>query len=129
MPPAAKPKPRPRTRSKKAASPNAHAGHPDGHAGHATRHDPAGTEKILARVRSIEGHLRAVANMVAEDAYCIDVLRQTKAIHGALARVDSLLLERHLGHCVSKAIRAGDTTERERVIAEILDVFEASKRS
>jgi DNA-binding FrmR family transcriptional regulator len=119
---AAKPKPRPKPRAKKAA--------PSGnHAGHAGPHDPAGTEKILARVRSIEGHLRAVANMVAEDAYCIDVLRQTKAIHGALARVDSLLLERHLGHCVSKAIRAGDTTERERVIAEILDVFEASKRS
>jgi DNA-binding FrmR family transcriptional regulator len=94
----------------------------------AAPHDAKGTQKILARLRSVEGHMRAVAKMVEEDAYCIDVLRQTKAIQAALARVDSLLLERHLGHCVSKAIRAGDATERERVIAEILDVFEASKR-
>lgn len=91
-------------------------------------HDPKSTQKILARLRSVEGHIRAVAKMVEEDAYCIDVLRQTKAIQAAVARVDSLLLERHLGHCVSKAIRAGDATERERVIAEILDVFEASKQ-
>ena len=91
-------------------------------------HDPRSTRKILARIRSVEGHMRAVAKMVEEDAYCIDVLRQTKAIQAALARVDALLLERHLGHCVSRALREGDAADRERVIGEILDVFEASKR-
>jgi DNA-binding FrmR family transcriptional regulator len=122
------PKTKPRaTRVKKAdpAKPHPTKAEP----GRAGPHAAGETDKILARVRSIEGHLRAVASMVERDAYCIDILRQTKAIHAALARVDSLLLERHLGHCVSKAIRAGDPAEQGRVIAEILDVFEASKRT
>jgi DNA-binding FrmR family transcriptional regulator len=88
---------------------------------------PDANEKILARLRSVEGHLRAVLQMVEEDAYCIDVLRQTKAIHAALSKVESLLLDRHLHHCVTTAVRSKEPRERERVIAELLDVFEAKK--
>jgi DNA-binding FrmR family transcriptional regulator len=65
--------------------------------------------------------------MVEEDVYCIDVLRQTKAIHAALSKVESLLLDRHLHHCVTAAVRSEKPRERERVIAELLDVFEAKK--
>jgi DNA-binding FrmR family transcriptional regulator len=87
--------------------------------------DPRGKQEILSRLRSIEGHLRGVIRMVEEDAYCIDVLQQTKAVQAALDRVNALLLERHLNHCVTTAIRSQDPRERERVIAELLDVFQA----
>lgn len=87
--------------------------------------DPRTKQEILARLRSIEGHVRGVLRMVEEDAYCIDVLKQTKAVQSALDRVNALLLERHLNHCVTTAIRSDDPRERERVIAELLDVFEA----
>jgi len=87
--------------------------------------DPKTKKEILARLRSIEGHVRGIVRMVEEDAYCIDVLKQTKAIHSALARVDAMLLERHLNHCVTTAIRSDDSREREKVIAELLDVFQA----
>ncbi|HEY8087290.1 MAG TPA: metal-sensing transcriptional repressor [Polyangiaceae bacterium] len=88
---------------------------------------PEANEQILARLRSVEGHLRAVLPMVEQDAYCIDVLRQTKAIHAALSRVESMLLDRHLHHCVAKAVRSEEPRERERVLAELLDVFDARK--
>lgn len=87
--------------------------------------DPRAKEEILARLRSIEGHVRGVVRMVEDDAYCVDVLKQTKAIQAALNRVNTLLLERHLNHCVTTAIRSADPRERERVIAELLDVFQA----
>jgi DNA-binding FrmR family transcriptional regulator len=86
--------------------------------------DTAAKEKILARLRSIEGHIGGILRMVQDDAYCIDVLKQTRAVQGAIERVDALLLERHLNHCVSTAIRSDDPDERERVIRELLDVFE-----
>jgi DNA-binding FrmR family transcriptional regulator len=63
--------------------------------------------------------------MVEEDEYCIDVLRQTKAIHAALSKVEGMLLDRHLRHCVTTAVRTEKPHERDRVIAELLDVFEA----
>src|SRR5580704_3717027 len=88
-------------------------------------HAPDANEKILARLRSGEGHVRAVVQMVEEDEYCIDVLRQTKAIHAALSKVEGMLLDRHLRHCVTTAVRSDKPRERDRVIAELLDVFEA----
>lgn len=91
----------------------------------APRMDPRSREKILARLRSVEGHVRGVIEMVEREAYCIDVIRQTKAVQAALDKVDALLLERHLNHCVSRAIRSERAADRERVIAELLDVFAA----
>jgi len=88
--------------------------------------DPAARDKILARLKSVEGHLRGVLQMVEQDAYCIDVLRQTKAIHAALSKVEGQLLDRHLHHCVTKAVRSDKPQERERVLGELLRIFEAS---
>lgn len=90
--------------------------------------DPAGKQRILARLRSAEGHVRGVLEMVEKDQYCIDVIRQAKAVQSALEKVNALLLERHLHHCVSRAIRSQDLGERERVIGELVDVFEAGGR-
>lgn len=87
--------------------------------------DPRAKHEILGRLRSIEGHVRGILRMVEEDAYCIDVLKQTKAVQSALDRVNVLLLQRHLNHCVTTAIRSDDPGERERVIQELLEVFEA----
>jgi DNA-binding FrmR family transcriptional regulator len=86
-------------------------------------------ERILQRLKSIEGHIRGVQKMVEEDQYCIDILAQTFAIQRALDAVNSLVLERHLQTCVTTAIRGEDPHERERVIRELLAVFNAlSKR-
>ena len=87
-----------------------------------------GRDEILARLRSIEGHVRGVARMVEEDAYCVDVLRQVVAVERALRKVSGLVLDRHLHHCVTAAIRGEDPAERERVIGELLEVVEASGR-
>lgn len=87
--------------------------------------DAAAKEKIKTRLQTALGHLRGVHQMVDDDAYCIDVLRQTKAIHAALSKIEGLLLERHLHHCVSAAVRSDKPQERERVMAELLDIFEA----
>jgi DNA-binding FrmR family transcriptional regulator len=80
---------------------------------------------IINRLKSIEGHVRGVQRMVDEDAYCIDILNQNLAVQRALEKVNSLILERHLQTCVTTAIKGDDPDERERVIAEIMSVFEA----
>jgi DNA-binding FrmR family transcriptional regulator len=91
--------------------------------------DRENAAKIVTRLKSVEGHVRGVTEMVEKGAYCIDVIRQTKAVQAALDRVNVLLLEGHLHHCVSRAIRSDDRSERERVIRELLDVFEARGKS
>jgi DNA-binding FrmR family transcriptional regulator len=79
------------------------------------------------RLRSIEGHVGGVRRMVEEDRYCVDIVRQVQAVQRALDRVNALLLEGHLQTCVIRAIRDEDPAERERVIGELREVFEAAR--
>ena len=80
---------------------------------------------IINRLKSIEGHVRGIQRMVEEDAYCIDIMNQNLAVQRALEKVNGLVLEHHLQTCVTTAIKGDDPAERERVIAEIMSVFEA----
>lgn len=89
---------------------------------------PDSDARIIARLRSVEGHVRGVARMVEEGAYCVDVVHQIDAVQKALRKVSTLLLDRHLHHCATAAIRGDDPAERERVLGELLDVFEAGRR-
>jgi CsoR family transcriptional regulator, copper-sensing transcriptional repressor len=63
---------------------------------------------VQARLRRIEGQVRGVSRMVAEDRYCIDVLTQVTAVRAALEQVALLLLSDHTEHCVAEAIQAGE---------------------
>jgi CsoR family transcriptional regulator, copper-sensing transcriptional repressor len=85
-------------------------------------------DQLKNRALSIQGHMGAVARMIEEDAYCIDIIKQTQAVEKALDRLNALLLERHLNHCVTTAIRSNKPKERERVIKELLDVFETTSK-
>jgi len=84
------------------------------------------TRRLVNRWKSIEGHARGVERMLADDAYCIDILKQTLAIQGAIEKVNAAILERHLQTCVAAAIRSDDPAERERVIRELLEVMKGS---
>jgi DNA-binding FrmR family transcriptional regulator len=83
---------------------------------------------IINRLKSIEGHVRGIQRMVDEDVYCVDVINQNLAVQRALEKVNSLILERHLQTCVTTAIRGDDPADRERVITEIMNVFETTGR-
>ncbi|HKY53846.1 MAG TPA: metal-sensitive transcriptional regulator [Anaerolineales bacterium] len=82
----------------------------------------------LRRLKIIEGHLRGVIRMVEEDQYCIDVIRQIQAIDSALSKVSTQILENHLNSCVIDAIKGNNPKDRERVLKEITEVFDMSKK-
>jgi DNA-binding FrmR family transcriptional regulator len=66
-------------------------------------------DAILKRLRRIEGQVRGIERMVADDTYCIDVLTQISAVNKALQAVALGLLDDHLGHCVADAVAKGGT--------------------
>jgi len=84
------------------------------------------TTQILNRLKSIEGHVRGIERMVENGDYCIDIVNQVLAVQRALEKVNAMVLDRHLHTCVTTAIRGDDPDERERVIGEILSVFETT---
>ena len=84
------------------------------------------TTNILNRLKSIEGHVRGIERMVEGGEYCVDVVNQILAVQRALQKVNAMVLDRHLHTCVTTAIRGDNPDERERVIGEIMGVFEAT---
>jgi DNA-binding FrmR family transcriptional regulator len=87
------------------------------------------TKQIVNRLKSVEGHVRGVEKMVEDGVYCIDIVSQINAIQAALQKINALVLDRHLHTCVTTAIRGDDAVERERVIGEIMGVFNAKGRN
>lgn len=80
------------------------------------------------RLRRIEGQVRGIAQMVADDRYCIDVLHQVQAVKAALAKVESAILKDHAACCVADAIAAGDAAEQRIKFNELIDLLERVRR-
>lgn len=83
----------------------------------------------IKRLKIVEGHIRGIQRMLEEDAYCIDVIRQIQAVQSALNKVSTLILDNHLHSCLITAVQGEDVSERERVLKEISDVFEAATKT
>ena len=79
----------------------------------------------LNRMSYIEGHLAGIRRMVEEDKYCVDVLKQTFAVRRAIQKLESRLLEGHLGSCVIDGVKEGREKE---VLGELLELYALSDR-
>ncbi len=55
------------------------------------------TDRRLAR---IEGQVRGLRRLLAEDAYCCDVLTQLSAVRSALDQVAASVASQHIRSCV-----------------------------
>jgi CsoR family transcriptional regulator, copper-sensing transcriptional repressor len=84
--------------------------------------------ELLNRVRTVSGHLKGVEKMIEQDAYCVKIIEQVQAIQAALNKLNTLILDDHLRHCVTTAVRGEDPTERERVLSEIATMFETASK-
>ncbi len=75
------------------------------------------------RLRRIEGQIRGIARMVAEDRYCPDILVQIASVEQALRAVARGLMRNHLEHCVTQAIRRGSVRDAAATYDELLDLI------
>ena len=85
-------------------------------------------DNALRRLKTVEGHIRGIERMIEDDVYCIDVIRQVQAVQAALNKISTIILDEHLNSCLITAVRGDDPDERERVLKEISDVFEATTK-
>ena len=76
------------------------------HVASATRED------ARRRLLSIKGHVEGILRMLDdEQVYCVDILKQIRAVDGALDKVGDLVLRSHLGDHVVTAHERGDVSE------------------
>jgi len=85
-------------------------------------------QAILRRLARIEGQVRGLRGMVADEAYCVDVLTQVAAVTRALEGVSLKLLADHTNHCVRDAVERGGADADEKV-EELLSAVERFART
>lgn len=56
--------------------------------------------EVIHQLKSIEGHVRGVIQMVEADRPCDALVQQTRAVQGSLKQVTGLLLAQHLDVCL-----------------------------
>ena len=77
--------------------------------------------RAIHRFKIAKGHIDSIIGMIEDDAYCLDIVHQSRAVQKALQKIDLLLIEDHLSHCVIDQIKSG---EEKRSQEELLKLFE-----
>ena len=95
---------------------------------HALAIAPEVKQSVTNRLRRIEGQVRGLQRMVEDERYCADVLTQVTSVQEALRSVGRELLENHLRHCTTTALRSGDPVQAEAMYQELLELAYRSAR-
>jgi len=85
--------------------------------------DPEIKQANQNRLRRIEGQIRGLQKMVAEDRYCADVITQIASVQEALRGVARNLMRNHLRHCAAKALRSNKKEQTEAMYNELLELI------
>jgi len=80
-------------------------------------------EKVMNRLKRIEGQVRGIQKMIDEDRYCVDILVQISAIQSALKNVGYSVTERHMKHCVTDAVNKGEGDDSIEELMAVLKQF------
>ena len=82
-------------------------------------------DKLIRRIKIVEGQVRGLQEMLQKDAYCIDVITQTSAVKQALSGIEDAIMENHLSTCVVHQIKKG---KQDTAVDEILKVYRLKRK-
>lgn len=74
----------------------------------------------LNRLSRIKGQIDGVDKMIRENRYCPDIAIQIKAIRSALRSLEANIVESHIKHCVTAAIKSRDQKTINKKLEEVL---------
>lgn len=83
-------------------------------------------QKSISRLRRIKGQVEGVERMITARKYCPDIIIQIRAARAALASLEAGILEKHLQHCVTDAMKSPNESDRNQKIHELMKLFKRS---
>ncbi len=83
--------------------------------------NPETKEKIIQRLRKIEGQVRGVETMLVDERDCRDIMQQLVAIRSAVQGVSRVFLQDYAIECMADLDEGQDNrARREQVIKEMI---------
>ncbi|MEX6508271.1 metal-sensitive transcriptional regulator [Jiella sp. M17.18] len=80
---------------------------------------------LLQRLKRIEGQVRGLQNMIAEDRYCLDEVQQINAMTAALREVALLIISQHVSCGIHIAV---EDDHRELAVEDVMRVLRSAMR-
>lgn len=81
--------------------------------------------KLIRRLKIIEGQVRGLQGMLEGDKYCVDIITQASALKKALSSFEDAILENHLATHVVEQIKSG---QHAKAIGEVMKVYKLPKK-
>ncbi|MCC2252512.1 metal-sensitive transcriptional regulator [Virgibacillus sp. AGTR] len=82
-------------------------------------------EKVMNRMKRIEGQIRGLLKMMEEQKDCRDVVTQMSAARSALDRTAALIVSQNLEKCIREEQRNSENTEE--LIKEAVNLLVKSR--
>lgn len=87
--------------------------------------NPEAKLKLNQRLRRIEGQLRGVQSMLADERDCGEILQQLSAVRSAVQSASRLFLQEYASACLISMEEGDDTTERrQKMVQDMLALFD-----
>jgi CsoR family transcriptional regulator, copper-sensing transcriptional repressor len=93
--------------------------------------DQEAKEKLIQRLRRIEGQIHGVQGMLAEERDCREVLQQLAAVRSAVQGVSRVFLQEYAAQCLLEFDAVDEITEkselrgkRERMVQEMIALLD-----
>jgi DNA-binding FrmR family transcriptional regulator len=80
-------------------------------------------ERVIARLRRIEGQLRGLTRMVEAEEECEDILTQLMAARSALDQAALQVISRYMSHCVPDILAGEDGAQVRLRLQRVLELM------
>lgn len=84
-------------------------------------------KRALHRTKIMQGQLKGIEKMIADEEYCMDIITQTLAIQKSLSSLNKLLIENHIKTHISHDLSSNDPAQQKDAINELLALYELGK--
>jgi len=91
--------------------------------------DQDAKEKLIQRLRRIEGQVRGVQGMLDEERDCREIMQQLAAIHSAVQGASRFFLQEYATACLTDLDDGGTTgferkTKREQIVKDMIALLD-----
>jgi DNA-binding FrmR family transcriptional regulator len=93
--------------------------------------DTEAKEKLVQRLRRIEGQVHGVQNMLNEERDCREIMQQLAAIHSAVQGASRIFLQEYAGACLvelDESVQLGGDSnlrkKREKIIQDMIELMD-----
>ena len=89
---------------------------------------PDAKEKLVLRLRRIEGQVRGVQSMLDEERDCREIMQQLAAIHSAVQGVSRIFLQEYATSCLTELDEGNSGTDlrskREKIVQDMITLLD-----